>query len=335
MKYVITIDTGTTNTRMVLWDEANKAVHSVKSSVGVRNTAIDGNPGKLVNGIRDCLDRLLRHTQVDCKDVKCMIASGMITSELGLADIPHILAPAGVMELAGHIEKRYFPEICSLPVYFIPGIKNCMKEVRWDNFMDMDMMRGEETESVALIKRFYRGCGMVLILPGSHTKFVAADTQGRITGCVTSMAGELLEVITKETILAKAVEGEFVKEKSYDREMVLLGYKTAKKAGVSRACFLGRVLKANVCEEHGKIANYILGAVLQNDIQLMEQSKLVQKDLHSDIIVSGKNPFRRALFDMIMSEGRYGKVTEFIPQEGEMPLSAEGALMIAGAGGII
>ncbi len=335
MRYVITLDSGTTNTRMILLNEDDEPVHSAKVPVGVRDTAIDGNTGKLVSGVRECLDKILRQKQIDYSDIKCVIASGMITSELGLADIPHIPAPAGIEELAGHMQKRCFPEICPLPIYFIPGIKNCLSEAGQENFTDMDMMRGEETESAALIRRFYDGRRMLLILPGSHTKFVEADNRGRITGCATSMAGELLAVLTKETILAKAVEYKFVNEQDYDRDMVLLGYKTAEKIGVSAACFQGRVLKTYVYEDYKKIANYILGAVLQNDIMLMERGRIASSVWDRDIIVSGKNPFRRALFDIIMSEGRYHQVTEYIPKAGEIPLSAEGALMAARIRGII
>ena len=41
--YTITIDTGTTNTRVYLFNEKYEAVASAKSEIGVRITAIDGN----------------------------------------------------------------------------------------------------------------------------------------------------------------------------------------------------------------------------------------------------------------------------------------------------
>ena len=41
--YTITIDTGTTNTRVFLFNEKNEVAASAKSEIGVRITAIDGN----------------------------------------------------------------------------------------------------------------------------------------------------------------------------------------------------------------------------------------------------------------------------------------------------
>ncbi|MFR8015323.1 MAG: hypothetical protein ACLU48_01555 [Clostridiaceae bacterium] len=45
--YTITIDTGTTNTRVYLFNEKYEAVASAKSEIGVRITAIDGNNNRL------------------------------------------------------------------------------------------------------------------------------------------------------------------------------------------------------------------------------------------------------------------------------------------------
>lgn len=46
---------------------------------------------------------------------------------------------------------------------------------------------------------------MLFILPGSHNKFVSVDREGKITGCLTSISGELLASITNDTIIAKSV----------------------------------------------------------------------------------------------------------------------------------
>ena len=51
---------------------------------------------------------------------------------------------------------------------------------------------------------------LILVLPGSHNKFVSVDREGKITGCLTSISGELLASITNDTIIAKSVNREFV-----------------------------------------------------------------------------------------------------------------------------
>jgi 2-keto-3-deoxy-galactonokinase len=99
-KYVITVDTGTTNTRCILWNEKREKIAEKKSKVGVRNTAIDGNNGKLKAAVKECLDQLLADGKIGYGDVKGVIASGMITSNVGLVEIPHLVVPAGKEDLA-------------------------------------------------------------------------------------------------------------------------------------------------------------------------------------------------------------------------------------------
>ena len=41
--YLITIDSGTTNTRVALWNQKKACVDIYKSEIGVRVTAVEGN----------------------------------------------------------------------------------------------------------------------------------------------------------------------------------------------------------------------------------------------------------------------------------------------------
>ena len=78
----------------------------------------------------------------------------MLTSELGLVQIPHISAPAGICELAQSVRMVNIPDICPLPFYLIPGIQTAKETVTVDNYDKYDVMRGEETETVAILKQF-------------------------------------------------------------------------------------------------------------------------------------------------------------------------------------
>ena len=51
-QYVFTVDTGTTNTRVILWDANRRMVGVEKREVGVRNTAIDGDNHALKAAVR-------------------------------------------------------------------------------------------------------------------------------------------------------------------------------------------------------------------------------------------------------------------------------------------
>ena len=240
--YIITIDTGTTNTRTFLWDENRNMIAGEKAEVGVRNTAIDGNNDRLKKAVHDCLERLLENNNLTYNNISRVMACGMITSNVGLVEVPHVTAPAGLKELAQQAKSILLEDVCPLPILFIPGVKNGLPDINMENFAVMDIMRGEEVESIAIMDHFPKDKPYLLVLPGSHTKFVSVDKEGKMTGCLTTITGELLASITNDTIIADAVGRQFVNEADYDREMMLKGFVTSRDTGIGHACFSARIL---------------------------------------------------------------------------------------------
>ena len=328
MQYIITIDAGTTNTRTILWDSNRIRIDEERRPIGVRNTAIDGNNDKLKLAVKDCINALIERSKITFDDIKRIIACGMITSNVGLVEIPHLTAPAGIDDLSNAMQAVELPDICPIPIWFIPGIKNNNEKIDITNFEAMDIMRGEEVESTTIIENVTKGKPMLLVLPGSHSKFVAVNREGKITGCLTSITGELLSSITYDTIIADAVDRSFVGEDSYDKEFVLLGYETAKKVGLGRACFSSRILSLFAIKDKRKIANFILGATLQNDITAIQNSDAVQVDNETIVIVSGKNPLRQAISDILNHTNLFAEVRDYGPSD-DNPLSALGAYIVA------
>lgn len=326
--YIITIDTGTTNTRCILWNENRENIAVTKSPVGVRNTAIDGNNSRLKAAVKDCLDTLISKNDISYDDIKRIIASGMITSNVGLVEIPHVVVPANKEDLAKATKSVLIKDVCPLPIWFIPGVKNSGGEITLSNFEAMDIMRGEEVESVAIIDRYPRGRDYLLVLPGSHTKFVSVDREGKITGCLTTITGELLASITNDTIIADAVGRKFVEKETYDRDMMLLGYDTASRNGIGRSCFSGRILNQFAIDDKMKVANFILGVALQNDIIAIKNSSALKTSLDTTVIVGGKEPLRTAFVDILEHDGCFAHV-ECFENEDDLPLSAMGAYTIA------
>lgn len=334
MRYIITLDTGTTNTRVCLWDRAFQLAASAKAEVGVRNTAIDGDNRRLKAAVKDCLEQALQCAGAGYEDVALIIASGMITSNVGLVEIAHCVVPAGADELAAAVRRVELPEICPLPIHFIPGVKNAAGAVDFTNFEAMDIMRGEEVESVAMLAHYPQGRSYLLVLPGSHMKFVCVNTQGQITGCLTSISGELLASITNHTIIADAVGRQFAQAETYNREMVLLGYDTAARSGIGRACFSARILSQFATRDTAKLANYLLGVALQSDLVGIRHSSALQVSRETDVIVAGKDPLRQAMVDLLEHDAYFAHVHTYIPEDAH-PLSAAGALIIAKKLGVL
>lgn len=328
MGYTITIDAGTTNTRTYLWTESRTLAASAGAEVGVHQTAMDGDNSKLKQTVKDCLARLLFQAGIGWADVGMILASGMITSNVGLLEVPHVLAPAGAEELAKGSREVLMEEVCPVPIRFIPGVKNNLGAVTSENFQVMDMMRGEEVETLAMLHSLPKGRAYLLVLPGSHTKFVAADARGKITGCLTTISGELLDCITNHTVIADAVGRSFVGEESYHREMVLRGFETAQNTGLGRAAFSARILNQFVEKDKQEIANFILGAALAGDVQSIRHGAALKITPDAHVVVSGKNPLRRAIVDVLEHDGFFAHVEEYVPAPG-MPLSAIGSFLVA------
>ena len=327
-KYIITIDAGTTNTRTFLWDDMKNLIASSREEIGVRNTAIDGNNKRLKSAVKSCLEDILKQAKATYNEVKCIIASGMITSNVGLIEIPHVVAPAGVQELASAIQSVMLEDICPLPIWFIPGVKNSAGNISINNFEVMDIMRGEEVETLGMLKSINYDESLIIVLPGSHSKFIFIDKEGRISGCLTTIAGEILDVITNHTIIADAVGHEHVNLEDYNEEFVLLGYKTAQKVGLSRACFSARILNQFTQYSKREIANYILGVTLQSDLLAIKNSSVAKITPETKIVVAGKEPLQSA-FLLLFEKDQYFSNIEIFENSSNIPLTALGAYLVA------
>ena len=241
-KCYLVVDCGTTNLRVTLLDENKSPLDVVKAEGGVRHTSIDGHNGRLRTMLRESMKTVLARNGYAMKDVIRCVASGMITSALGLLEIPHVPAPAGAAELRAAMQEKAFEDIAPFPIAFIPGVRNFAGPVDMENFSDMDMMRGEEVEAIGLYKILAPKGAAMFVLPGTHNKFVSMDAQGRILGCMTSISGELLDAVTHHTIIAEAVGHSFVNADEYDAEYAKAGARECAVSGLGRSAFAGRIL---------------------------------------------------------------------------------------------
>ena len=208
----ITIDGGTTNTRCLIWDQEARVIASCKCNIGARNGAMEHGNDTLKVQLKHNLEQVLTSSGHSWRDVEYILACGMITCSSGLYELPHLSTPAGLKELSEGIQTILLPEVSPVPIHFIPGVKNHVNHLDFESIDQMDMMRGEETESMALLRLHHTGSPMLLILPGSHNKYISVDEQSRITGCMTSMSGEILSSLTQNTILAASVNCSFLDE---------------------------------------------------------------------------------------------------------------------------
>lgn len=319
----IIVDCGTTNLRAALVDSSGQILAQSARPGGVRHTAIDGHNGKLKAMLRDCLEEVLDKAGSSAGDVGDCIAYGMITSNMGLLEIPHLPAPASVQDLHRGMKTVRFPEIAPYPISFIPGVRNFSGAVTLENYAAMDMMRGEETQTVGLMELLKPEGESVFILPGSHNKFVRVDGEGRILGCMTSISGELLDAITHHTILADAVGGAFAAAGDYDAEMARRGALECRRRGLGRGAFAGRILGQLGGEDSVRLRSFLLGAVLAQDVLALETFLPEGAETY----IAGKPPLQQAMADVLEVFGITR--THPVPAEICAQMGVRGALRIA------
>ncbi len=279
MKRYIAIDGGTTNTRVFLTED-EKIISSVKIPIGARKN-IDGTAA-LKSALRDAISDLLSAAGISESDITAVIASGMITSEFGLINLPHLVAPAGTAVLHRGITPKSVPEVTRLEINFIPGVKT-VGELEFT-----DMMRGEETELMGIYSPEYGEC--IFVLPGSHSKIIRTDGCGRITTFSTTLTGEMLASLSEGTILRDAVSLDCGK---IDEESLFAGYEYAHAHGLNEALFKTRILKNIFAKSPVACYSFFLGAVLADEIDTIAKSEA------KTVVIGGKKQIKLATVSLI------------------------------------
>lgn len=328
--HIVTIDTGTTNTRVCLWQN-HAFIDSEKRSVGVRNTSIDGDNHQIVKGIGEAFLALLSRNRLSEQDVFRVLASGMITSQLGLVEIPHAVAPVDINTLANQMHQQVFRQICEQPIWFITGVKN-FAEATADNWEAMDIMRGEEVEVFAVLQQMNNSGPMLIVLPGSHTKFVSVSDAGEITGCCTTLAGELNSVVTHNTILASSLENRFAEH--MDKDYLLLGAQSTNRVGLTRSLFSIRVLEQSCKLSQEQLASFLLGVIVEEDIKAFMHSSALDYQQSQPVIVCGDSLMAEA-FSVLLAEGHPQLQTLQIQGEKFNNMAGAGCIRVAQTAGIL
>lgn len=280
MSNYIAIDGGTTNTRISLVTD-NKIVDVIKFNVGA-GKGIE-NKNILRDTIKSGIDEILKKNNRQPSEIKRILASGMLTSEFGICKLEHIAAPAGIKELHSTMAEMVLDDISNIPFVFMRGVKTECK-----GFECADMMRGEETELMGIMEDSNGEC--VYILPGSHSKIIKTDKDGRITDFSTMLTGEMIAALSQNTILRDAVD---IKNAALDNEYLLKGFEYCSENGINKAAFKVRVLKNMFSKTPDEVYSFFMGVVLCGEI--LEIIKLNPER----VVIGGKRQIKKAMYEIL------------------------------------
>lgn len=284
MEKFITIDGGTTNTRISLVFD-DKIIDTKKYNIGVGGSDRLTLLTTLKNGIKE----ILFENNTRESEIERILASGMITSEAGICELKHIPAPCGINEMASAMHETVIGEISDIPFVFSRGIRTNTDEV--------DVMRGEETELMGLFDTPPKDC--LYVLPGSHTKLIYIDENGKISDILTSITGEMISAISCDTILRNSVS----LKASLNTDYLIKGYLYAKEKGIPFAFFKVRMLDKIIGRSEDEKYSFFIGAALFSDIENMIKAEV------KNIIIGGKEELRRPIVILLQSFSKK-KITE-------------------------
>jgi 2-dehydro-3-deoxygalactonokinase len=287
------IDCGTTNTRVYIVD-GEKILGSGEEKVGVKDTVINhGDNTILKEGIKKAFHKAIKNVGLaSVNELEYAVASGMITSEIGLIDVPHLIAPAGVKDLAENVseisDNKIFP--FDIPIIFIRGVKNDYgKNAKVNDIRAIDFMRGEEVQVLGIVEDIKPQLPVNIMFLSSHTKIVHINKNGEIGGSITTISGQFYESL-KSTFIAKCIENSDnatdLEDYGYE-EMADIAYDCVNNCGLLRTMlmprFMQNLLKTNSVER--KL--FVNGAIAADDIKIIDEFARQGYDTKTDYILVG------------------------------------------------
>ncbi len=320
--WTVALDGGTTNTRARLL-KGDQVVATARRSVGVRDTVLSGGGvSPLALAVREVIAEVL--ARGDCPQPDRIIAAGMLGApDVGLTGVPHVIAPAGIDELARGAISKVMPEISPIPILFIPGVRTPPGDGP-DGWAEVDVMRGEECETLGVWLTLKPQGRLAFVWPGSHTKYVEVDETGRITSSATTLAGELTMAVARHTLIAGSLPEEWPAE--LDPQAVAMAQRLVleKHVTLMRMAFLVRVAAlTQVLSPAQRVAFWIAAVAVEDAMHL---------GLHTvtetiDIRVGGRGSIRSIYCDVIRQVSNHE--VEAINDELNERASALGALAVA------
>lgn len=198
-----------------------------------------------------------------------------------------------------------------------------------DGWMRADVMRGAECKTLeALAELTRRGLlepgqeGLVFVWPGSHSKLVEVDGQGRITRSQTTLAGELIQSVARHTLIAASLPAEL--PRALDIETAEAGARATQGQGLERAAFLVRVAALLGTMSPEQLASFWVGAVVADDAGHLARHPILARS--PPVWVGGREPLR-SLYARWLAGLLEGPVTPLDDELSEAA-SALGALAV-------
>ncbi len=327
------LDCGTTTTRIYLVDKDKNILASVRGKIGVRNTTLTGSKETLRNGITELFYQLLSQSHFSIKAVDFIIASGMITSEIGIIELSHIACPAGINELADNIYRVDANTLLPIdvPLYFVRGVRNQYSQKSISALRDMDFMRGEEVQNIGIYNRFYKKAPFFTVALSSHTKISYINKEGDIIVSATTLSGQLYEALMSATsIRASLIDIPDEKAGGYSfEELCAAAQDCVANAGLCRTLLMPRFMNVLMTSNFRERRLFVDAAIAADDIKAFEE--LRQKNFVSNTYILYGHEVRCQIYSHMLKKafGSQLNIVALDGQEEQDRITVDGMMEIA------
>jgi 2-dehydro-3-deoxygalactonokinase len=300
----ITLDGGTTNTRATLV-QGTELLDTVSTQVGVRDSR-PNQPSPVFAAVANCLTSLKSRHGLDHAVVP-VIASGMIGSDAGLVNVPHLMAPASAHDAAGRLHPFINKDVWPATIYIIPGVRTGPDPSRQGLIQQSlveDIMRGEETQAwglgqlLAASRPEAVAKPWLLLWPGSHTKLISIGADGQIQGSFTTVAGELFAALKSATLLNRSLPETVPVD--FPEEIVAEAVQTVQEQGLMRAAFWTRVADVTGRLNARERAAWLSAAVIAADVESLSRHPWLKADGPTTLFIGG-DAVRRSLYHRVIA----------------------------------
>lgn len=262
---VIYIDAGTTRTRAWLVRNDLVLAHASRPT-GARDVARTQSNRILKATVRDLISEL-KAAEPLAKPIAAA-AAGMISSPEGIAEVPHVQAPATLLDIANSSRWFDLPDVVDVPLLLVPGVRTGAAT----NIVDV--MRGEETLCLGLLERGLISPRTSVLNLGSHWKLIRIDELGRIASSYTSISGELMHAAATHTILAGSVHTTV----EWSPTWLSAGMSEQRASGLGRALFCVRLSHLSHSATPEERTAFLAGAFIASDFDSFKRNGLLSTD---------------------------------------------------------
>jgi len=340
--YFAIIDCGTTNSRIYIVNEKKEIVGKATRGVGVKNVAVEGSSRILKEELKETFLEAVQNANLKLDDVSFAISSGVITSEIGLLEIPHLSAPVSIDELAQNVKKtkdiRIFP--LDIPLFFIRGIKTT-GNIKTPNLMNagkVDFMRGEETQVAGFLSTYNYDLPLTVIFLTSHTKYVSINKEGKIAGSLTTLSGQVYEAIIKRTVISKSVRktDDFDDSCFFDTEIIECARYWVKEGGFLRTLLMPRLADVLLKTKWYERKLFLEAAIAAEDMNAIGQFERFGFPKDAGFVIIGENDRRCRIYKYSLQKMKLKSPSKIISDTKSIDmLTINGTIEIARRGKLL